>query len=118
MMEASPTIHSLSFADSTDRVMMRNYRVPAHPAQPGDEIMIQASGLGSGALQVQIGEIPGEMESVKAVAGSAGIYAIRAKVPPGREFGENVPVQLQVVAPSGQQFKSNIATATIEPLRQ
>jgi uncharacterized protein (TIGR03437 family) len=118
MTEASPAIHLLSFADSTDRVMMRNYRVPAHPAQPGDEILIQASGLGSGALQVQIGEIPGEVESVEAVAGSASTYAIRTKVPAGTAFGENVPVQIQVVAPSGQQFKSNIATATIEPARQ
>ena len=58
MMEASPTIFPLdsssgkqgliSFPAAKDLVMNRNFRIPAKPAQPGDPIVIWATGLGSG----------------------------------------------------------------------
>ncbi len=57
MMEASPTILSMDespqgqglirFYGTNDLVMDRNFRVPSHPAQPGDQISILATGLGS-----------------------------------------------------------------------
>jgi hypothetical protein len=56
MVEATPRILSprdsnqdqglISFETMNDLVIGRNFRVPAHPAQPGDEIVIFATGLG------------------------------------------------------------------------
>jgi uncharacterized protein (TIGR03437 family) len=134
MLEASPTILSLegrdraqgviSFPGTTDLVMMRNFRVAAHPAQPGDQILIWASGLGSaaeassGTVLVKLGDIAAEVEAVNAVPGLAGVYTIQVRVPVGAAFGDAVPVQVQIATPSGGQFNSNTVTAVIEPVRQ
>jgi uncharacterized protein (TIGR03437 family) len=133
MQEASPTILSLedqsqaqgvvSFPDTTDLAMMRNFRVPAHPAQPGDQIMIWASGLGptaasAGTVLVKLGDAAAKVESVNAVSGQAGLYTIQVQVPVVVAFGDAVPVQIQVATPDGRQFNSNTVTATIEPVRQ
>jgi uncharacterized protein (TIGR03437 family) len=125
MLEASPTILSLedqsqgiSFPDSADLAMMRTYRVPGHPAQPGDQILIWASGLGSGSVLVKIGDIAAEVEVVNAVSGSTGLYTIQARVPAGAAFGDAVPVQVQITTPGGRQFNSNTVAAAIEPVRQ
>jgi uncharacterized protein (TIGR03437 family) len=133
MQEASPTILSLedqsqaqgvvSFPDTTDLAMMRNFRVPAHPAQPGDQIMIWASGLGptaasAGTVLVKLGDAAAKVESVNAVPGQAGLYTIQVQVPVVVAFGDAVPVQIQVATPDGRQFNSNTVTATIEPVRQ
>jgi hypothetical protein len=118
MLEASPAILSLSHSDSADLAAMRNFLAPAHPAQPGDPLLILSSGLGSGPLLVKIGDISGDVESVTAVPGSAGLYAIQTRVPAGTMFGDAVPVQVQVATPGGRQFTSNTVTAAIEPVRQ
>jgi uncharacterized protein (TIGR03437 family) len=134
MQEATPTILSLedqsqaqgvvSFLDTTDLAMMRNFRVPAHPAQPGDQILIWASGLGSaagtsaGTVLVKLGDAAAKVESVNAVPGQAGLYTIQIEVPAVVAFGDALPVQVQVATPDGRQFNSNTVTATIEPVRQ
>jgi uncharacterized protein (TIGR03437 family) len=134
MLEASPTILSLegqsqapgvvSFPDTTDLAMMRNFRVPAHPAQPGDQILIWARGLGSvteasaGTVLVKLGDSAAEVEAVNAVSGHAGLYTVQVRVPVVVAFGDAVPVQIQVATPDGRQFNSNTVTATIEPVRQ
>jgi uncharacterized protein (TIGR03437 family) len=118
MLEASPAILSLSHSDSADLTAMRTFLAPAHPAQPGDPLLILSSGLGSGPVLVKIGDISGEVESVNAVPGSAGLYAIQTRVPAGTMFGDAVPVQVQVATPGGRQFTSNTVTAVIEPVRQ
>ena len=66
---------------------------------------------------MKIGDIAGEVESVNAVPGSAGLYAIQTRVPAGTVFGDAVPVQIQIATPGGQ-FNSNTVTAAIEPVRQ
>jgi uncharacterized protein (TIGR03437 family) len=104
--------------------MMRNFRVPAHPAQPGDQILIWASGLGSavetsaGTVLVKLGDAAAKVESVNAVPGQAGLYTIQIEVPAVVAFGDALPVQVQVATPDGRQFNSNTVTATIEPVRQ
>ena len=117
MQEASPVIQSLSHNDSADLAIMRNFLVPAYPAQPGDPIRILATGLGSAPVLVKIGDIASEVESVNPVPGYAGLFAIQTRIPAGTVFGDAVPVQLQV-ATSGGQFTSNTVTAAIEPVRQ
>ena len=92
MMEASPTIFPLdsssgkqgliSFPAAKDLVMNRNFRIPAKPAQPGDPIVIWATGLGStaelasGTVVVNISGIDAAVDSVSAVPGQAGVYTM------------------------------------------
>jgi uncharacterized protein (TIGR03437 family) len=130
MQSASPRIFSLdsagqtqgivSFAGTTDLAMTRNSRVQAHPAQPGDEIVIWGSGFGSPAeiatrlISVTLGGVNAEVESVNAVPGVAGVYAIQVRVPAAMLFGDAVPVQLQVIGADGKQFNSNKVTIAVE----
>jgi uncharacterized protein (TIGR03437 family) len=131
--EAVPTILSLedsqqnqgliSFYGMNDLVMERNSGVPSHPAQPGDQIVIFATGLGSagdsspGTMQVRLSDVYVGVESVQAVPGHAGVYGIQVRVPAAMTFGA-VPVQLQMTMPDGQQINSNIVTGTFEAVRQ
>jgi uncharacterized protein (TIGR03437 family) len=114
----------LSFAGTSDLVMERNPGVPAHPAQPGDEILIWATGLGlaaessSGTVLVRFGDVYAQAESVHAVAGHAGVYTVQVRVPAGLSFGDAVPVEIQVTASDGQQLNSPSVTAGIEQVRQ
>jgi uncharacterized protein (TIGR03437 family) len=133
MVEATPTILSIgdsngnqgliSFHGSNDLVMERNYRVPAHPAQPGDQIVILATGLGSAAealsrtMLVKLGDVSVGVESVEAVPGHAGIYGIEMRVPAAMSFGA-VPVQLQLMMPGADSLRSNSVTAVFEAVRQ
>jgi uncharacterized protein (TIGR03437 family) len=132
MQEASPTILSLdgsdenqgliSFARSSDIAMGRNYRIPAHPAQPGDQILIWATGLGpipeaASALSVKLGDVYAVVESVQALVGHAGVYAIQARIPGSTAFGDSVSVQLEVTG-SSRAFKSNSVTLAVEAVRQ
>ena len=131
--EAVPSILSLddsqqnqgliSFHGMNDLVMERNFSVPSHPAQPGDRIVIFATGLGSaadsssGTMLVRLGDVYVGVESVQAVPGHAGVYGIQVRVPAAMTFGA-APVQLQMTMPDGHQIYSNIVTGTFEAVRQ
>jgi uncharacterized protein (TIGR03437 family) len=131
MQKVSPLIFSLdgagesqgviSFAGTTELAMARNFQVPAHPAQPGDEIQIWGSGFGlpteapGGTVLVKLGEVNGEVESVRAVPGYAGVYTIQARVPAVIDFGDQVSVEVQVMTPDGNEFGSNKVTLALEP---
>jgi uncharacterized protein (TIGR03437 family) len=132
MQQASPMILSLdrsgenqglvSFVDSSDIVMERNFRVPAHPAQPGDQVLIWATGLGSAAsatraLSVKLGDVDAEVDSARIVPGYAGLYALQVRIP-DTAFGNAVPVQLGVATPDGNRLNSNSVTLAIEPVNQ
>ncbi len=133
MQEATPVIFALdeagqnqgviSLASTADLAMPRNYRVPAQPAQPGDSILIWGTGLGSPAavaarmVQVEIGGVDAEVESVRAAPEYAGVYAIQARVPAAVSYGNAVPVELRVNSPAGRQFISNAVTIAVEPVR-
>lgn len=114
----------ISFAGTTELAMARNFRVAGHPAQPGDEILIWGSGFGmptevaSAAVLVELGGADAEVESVNAVPGHAGVYTIQARVPAGIDFGDAVPVQVQVTTPDGKQFRSDKVTLALEPVSQ
>jgi uncharacterized protein (TIGR03437 family) len=131
--EASPTILSMddspqnqgliSFYGTNDLVMERNYRGPAHPAQPGDQIVIFATGLGSapesmtGEMMVKLSDVYVGVESVRAVPGYAGVYAIQVRVPGAMAFGA-APVQLRLMMPDTHQLDSNTVTGVFEAVRQ
>jgi uncharacterized protein (TIGR03437 family) len=134
MREASPRILPLdgsprkqglvSFAGTSDLVMDRNPDVQAHPAQPGDAILIWATGLGlaaessAGTVLVRFGDVYAQAEAVHAVAGHAGVYTVQVRVPAGLAFSDAVPVEIQVTAPDGRQLSSPSVTTSIESVRQ
>jgi len=134
MQEAAPRILSLdgsaqqqgliSFLETGDLVMQRNYRVLAHPAQPGDQILIWATGLGAlaeswpGRVVVKIGDLYAAIHAVNAVSGYAGLYAIQVEVPASSNVGDAIAVQLHMSTSDGRQVSSNNVTTTIEPVRQ
>ena len=133
MLEATPAIATLddsvqgqgliSLSATKKLAMYRNFQISAEPAQPGDEISITATGLSSAAggasnhVVVKVSGIDATVESVTPLAGTAGFYTIRARVPAAVAFGDGVPVQVQVVTSDGRQFASNSATLTVEPVR-
>ncbi len=133
MADAAPTILSLddssqtqgliSFDGMDNLVMERNSQAPSHPAQPGDRIVILATGLGaaadssSGTMMVKLSDVSTGVQSVQAVPGHAGVYAIQVSVPAAMTFG-TVPVELQLTSADGQQLNSNAVTAAFEAVRQ
>ena len=134
MQSASPEIFSIggsgqkqgvvTFVGTADLAMARNAQVAAHPAQPGDEILLWGTGFGmsdevlSGTVSMNIGGVDAQVESVNAAPGQAGVYTVQVRVPVPMVFGEEVPAQLQVTGPDGKVFNSNSVTIAIEPAMQ
>jgi uncharacterized protein (TIGR03437 family) len=134
MQDASPWIFSLgdssqaqgvvSFAGTTDLAMSRNAQVAAHPAQPGDEVLLWGTGFGSsseawsGMVSVKLGGVDTAVDGVRAVPGRAGLYAVQVRVPVPMAFGDSVPVQLQVIGTDGKPYTSNTVTVAVEPVSQ
>jgi trimeric autotransporter adhesin len=132
MQEAVPSIVSLDDSrprqglitsyGSNDLVMERNFRVPSHPAQPGDQIVIRATGLGAAAdqladaLQVKLSDVYVRVDSIQPVPRHAGLYELQVRVPAALTFGA-VPVQLQITTPGGHQLNSDNVTAVFEAVR-
>jgi uncharacterized protein (TIGR03437 family) len=128
MREASPAILTLdgsrqgwvSFPGSEDLAMARNYLVRSHPAQPDDQVLIWATGLGSaaaasaGAVTVRAGGLYAEVEAVRAVPGYAGIYVVQIRVPGAIVLGDELPLELGVTTVSGEQAWSNVVTMAVE----
>jgi uncharacterized protein (TIGR03437 family) len=132
MQSASPWLFSVgaagqnqglvSFVETTELAMPRSSQAPAHPAQPGDEILLWGTGFGSsnevspGTVSVKVGGVVAEVDSVHAVPGHAGVYTVQVRVPFPMVFGDDVPVQLQVIGPDGNLFNSNSITIAVEPV--
>ena len=133
MESASPHIFELddsadsqglvSFEGSSELTMPRNSEIPGHPAQPFDEVILWGTGFGPTAeanptlISATIGNVNAEVEAVQGVPGHAGLYTVRMRVPVPAIFGNNVPLQLQVVGSDGRVFSSNTVTIAIEPAK-
>jgi uncharacterized protein (TIGR03437 family) len=134
MQTVSPEIFSLdgsardqgviSFAETTDLAMERNATVPAHPAQPGDEILIWGTGFGAAAedsarhVSVKLGDIEVAVESVRAVPGYAGVYTIQTRVPAAIVVGDAIPVEVRMTTPDSKLVQSNTVKVTVEAISQ
>jgi uncharacterized protein (TIGR03437 family) len=110
----------ITFADTGELAMFRNYRVAARPAQPGDELLLWATGFGSDAdrlletVSVRIGDGEAGVRSIEQVLGSPGLYIVRVSVPQTVSTGDAVPVSLDVSTPASAAL-SNIVFASFEP---
>src|SRR5579871_3209537 len=112
----------VSFAGTTEMAISRNFWVPGHPAQPGDEILIWGTGFGTDLLNtpmsVKFGDVQAEVEAVRAVPGHAGVYTAQVRVPVSIIFGNAVPIQLQMIGPDGKLFNSNRVMIAVEEADQ
>ena len=114
----------VSFSNTSELAKARNSEIPAHPAQPGDQIVLWGTGFGpagqvnTAQLAVKVGSVDVNADAVQAVPGHAGVYAVQVRVPASTTFGDNVPVQVQVTGVDGKTLSSNTVTIAIEPALQ
>ncbi|MBZ5723498.1 MAG: putative Ig domain-containing protein [Acidobacteriia bacterium] len=101
----------ITLAGTTLLAASRDYRALGQPAEPGDRIVIRATGIPAldGAAVVTIGGIHAQVESVQAEPGVAGVYEITAEVPLGIQEGDAIPVVVSV--PSDQPLMRRAAPA-------
>jgi uncharacterized protein (TIGR03437 family) len=104
MYQTSPGIYSMdgtgggqgliTLAGTSLLAISRDYRALGQPAEPGDSIAIQATGIATpdAAVTVRIADFYAVVQSVQAVPGAAGVYQITAEVPLGIPQGDAVPV--------------------------
>jgi hypothetical protein len=92
----------------------RSYRNLGQPAQPGDPITIQVTGLDPSITPlIEIGRIFVNADSVEPAQGQAGVSNIAVTVPAGLASGSTVPVTVMTAGTvSGPH--SNTVTMAIE----
>ena len=109
----------VSFAGTAELAMARNALTPAHPAQPGDQLLIWGTGFGSANdTWVKLGALALNVLSLDPVAGRPGVYTIRVQVPQSAAVGDAVALQAGVTGPDGAALASNTVTIAVEPVRQ
>jgi uncharacterized protein (TIGR03437 family) len=101
------------------KAIVRDFRNAGQPAQPGDYVVIRATGLGSpdelsgGKPLVNIGGMPVQADAVDASAGFAGVFDIKVKLPAGVPTGSEIPLTLEL--PGRDGGLSNMVSIAIEP---
>ena len=116
MTEVSPRILRLIHPDSR-LVLARDFTESSSPAQPGDEVVLLATGLGGSpamygaTVRVRFGATQARVSAVTA-SEEPGVYAVRVIVPDVPSAGD-VPVELLVTASGGAEIASNPMDAMI-----
>lgn len=125
MQDATPGIFTMDrsgqgqgmilFPGTSAVAIVRNPLVFGEPAQPGDDLAIRVTGLSTDTLvSVALGGVKTAVQSIKAVAGSAGAYDVLVTVPEGVPLGDAVPVHIEYAQPAGGVIKSNVVTMAVE----
>ena len=73
--------------------------------------------LNANPVVLKLGDIRIGADSVEPVAGLAGVYEIKMKVPAGAPTGENIPLVCEIAQPEGGLVRSNMVVLAIEPVR-
>jgi uncharacterized protein (TIGR03437 family) len=95
--------------------MVRNYRVPAQPAIPGERLLLYATGIGSLTnISVQIGEFQAPPAAVNPVPNHAGLYEVVVDVPELVVQNDNIPLSLSGDSPEGSKVVTNKVSIAIE----
>jgi uncharacterized protein (TIGR03437 family) len=109
----------VSFASRNEFVTAIDSRMLGRPAQPGDEILLWATGFTAASrLSVKLGGVDAELLGVRAVPGVVGLSTIRARVPAGTALGNTVPVMVVVTTPDGRPVQSNAVKVSVEAANQ
>ncbi|MGO9527004.1 MAG: putative Ig domain-containing protein [Verrucomicrobiia bacterium] len=101
--------------EGTDNVaMIRNYRVPAQPAVPGERLLLYATGIGNLTnISVQIGEYQALPAAVKAVPNHSGLYQVVVSMPDLGLQKNDLPVSLTGEGPEGI-VRTNLVSIAVE----
>jgi uncharacterized protein (TIGR03437 family) len=88
------------------------------PAQIDDVVSIRATGLGTaastGSIFVKMGGVDAQIQSVVTAPDAAGVCLIDVRIPKAAPIGDAVPVQLEMISPTGHHLTSNTVTLAIE----
>lgn len=108
-----------TIADTNRVAMVRDYYGNGEPAQPGDIVVLRATGLGitdsyAGSLWVKVGDVDAQVESVVPSPDAAGVFLVRVRIPADAPFTDEVPASLELVTPDRQRHFSNTVTLAIE----
>jgi uncharacterized protein (TIGR03437 family) len=111
---------AVRFPDTLRLATVRNYRDAGEPAQPGDPIVIQVTGLGAledipGKLALRVGGKETQIESVTSLPQAEGIFEIRATIPDLAAPGDAVSVGLDLRLDTGRVYRAEPARMAIEP---
>jgi uncharacterized protein (TIGR03437 family) len=103
----------------TDRLTTtRDSNSGGEPAQIGDLVSIRATGLGTaastGSIFVKVGGADAQVQSVVPSLDAAGVFLINVRIPAATPIGDAVPVQLEMISPTGRHLASNKVTLAIE----
>ena len=105
-------------ASTHEMAMAATEGIASRPARQGEMLAIYAMGLGSAAaaypVQVAIGDMYTDAESVNPVPSAAGLFRIEFAVPQGTPSGAAVPLHLEVTLPDQTSVWSNAVTVAIE----
>jgi len=110
MTEVSPRILRLIHPDS-NLVLARDFTESSYPAQPGDEVVLLATGLGGSqatygaTVRVRFGSAEARATAVTA-ADKPGVYAVHVIVPDLPSTGD-VSVELLLTTSGGKEIASN-----------
>jgi len=94
--------------------MVRNYRVPAQPAMPGDRLLIYATGIGQLTnVFVQIGESKVPTAVIKPVPNRPGLYQVVVSMPNIVTQKDKLPLSLFGDTPEGS-ISTNLVSIALE----
>jgi len=89
-------------AGTNSVAMVRNYRVPAQPAIPGDRLLIYATGVGQLTnTSVQMGEYQVPAAAINPVPNHPGLYQVVVSVPNIVIQKDDLPLSLSGDGPEG-----------------
>jgi uncharacterized protein (TIGR03437 family) len=89
--------------------MVRNYRVPAQPAIPGERLLIYATGLGNLTnISVQLGDLKIPATAINPVPNHPGLYQVVVSMPNTVVQKDDLPLSL-----SGDATEGRISTNTV-----
>jgi uncharacterized protein (TIGR03437 family) len=95
--------------------------LPANPLNPeihsGSPVTGLSANTRSDRLMANIGGVEAPVDSVRPLAGSAGVLQVAVSIPAAAETGDSVPVAIREFLPDGRVASSQTATIAIEPVR-
>jgi uncharacterized protein (TIGR03437 family) len=128
MQEATPTLlparssnpnqGRITLAGTNHLATTRDSNAIGEPAQTGDLVSIQATGLGasgsSGSIRIVVGGVDAQVQSIVPAPDAAGVFLINVRIPSAAPLGDAIPVQLEMISLTGRRLSSNTVTLAIE----
>jgi uncharacterized protein (TIGR03437 family) len=116
---SSPDQGQITLSGSDRLATTRDSYAGGEPAQIDDVVSLRATGLfaadrAAGAILVKLGGVDAQVQSVVPAPDAAGVLLINVRIPAAAPTGDAVPVQIEVLSPTGRRLTSNTVTLAIE----